>query len=137
MEEHMIAQDINALSKKISSFIKEAKKRKKKAKKNRVKHYFEGQQDALEQVLIELKNMKYELDASGEDEDGIEEETEMNEHEKMLKKALEKGIIIRKTSFYICEDFPDGKFHGKQKVLDALKNQDLFERIKKKLDEEE
>jgi hypothetical protein len=137
MEEHMIAQDINALSKKISSFIKEAKKRKKKAKKNRVKHYFEGQQDALEQVLIELKNMKYELDTSGESEDEIEEETEENEHEKLFQKALEKGTIIRKTSFYICEDFPGGKFHGKQKVLDALKNQDLFERIKKKLDEEE
>jgi hypothetical protein len=54
----------------------------------------------------------------------------------LLQKALEKGIIMRKTSFYVCEDFPDGKFHGKQKVLDALQNQDLFERIKKKLEEE-
>jgi hypothetical protein len=38
---------------------------------------------------------------------------------KKEQKALEKGIIIRKTSFYICEDFPDGKFHGKQLVTSS------------------
>ena len=63
----MIAEHIDELEKKVAAFIKQANKRKKKAKKSKVKHYFEGQNDAFKQILIELKNLKYELETTVEE----------------------------------------------------------------------
>lgn len=132
----MIAKHIDDLEKKVTTLIKQANKRKKKAKKSKVKHYFEGQNDALEQILIELKNLKYELE-TGVEED--EEEAEASEQiseadtENLLEEALAKGVITRKISLYLHEDFPNGKIRGKQPVLEALKNRELSEKIRNQL----
>ncbi len=125
-----MAKDLNGLEKKISDSLKEAKKRKKKAKKKKATRYFEGQQEAFEQVLIELKNFKCDLETDIEDDEKIEAALEENESEELLKRALDKNIIIRKTSYYLYEDFPDGKLHGKKRVLEALEDKNLFEKIK-------
>ena len=137
----MIAEHVNKLDKKIASLMKEAKKRKKKAKKAKEKHYFEGQKNAFKQILIELKNLKYELETSvDDDEEGkkeVKQKVEEEKGENLLKKALEKGIIIRRTSYYLHEDLPDGKVHGKSKMLQALNDSNFCKKIQRQIDSAE
>lgn len=128
-----MAQNVNDVIKKISACIKNAKKKKKTAQKQKAKHYFKGQQDAFKQVLIELKHIEDECETSCEKNEENEEDLGEHTNETLLTNALEKGVILRKTSFYFYEEFPNGKLHGKQKVLDALQDEELFERIRKKL----
>lgn len=125
----MTAEHVDRLEKKISRLIKKANKKKKKAKKTKVKRYFEGQNDAFEKILSELKNLKYELETSEEQEQELLEE----EGENLLKKALEKGVILRKTSFYLHDDFPNGKVHGKKKVLQAIMESHLQKKIQNQI----
>jgi hypothetical protein len=129
----MIVKHVDNVEKKISDFIKKAKKKKKKAKKAKVKSYFAGQKDAFEKAAIELKNLKHELETSVEDEEKDQEEPEQQvegeEREDLLNKALEKGVIIRRTSFYLHSDLPNGKAHGKQKMLQALSERSFCEKI--------
>lgn len=137
----MITRHLDRLEKKLAGFIKKAKKRKKKAKKSKVKRYFEGQQDAFEQVFIELKNLKYELEmhveeAEAEDEieqAAVESVSSAEEGERFLQEALDKGVITRKISFYFYEDFPTGKVQGKQRVFELLRDKTLAENIKQQM----
>jgi hypothetical protein len=98
-----------------------------------VKRYFEGQNDAFEQILIELKKLKYKLETGvkddEEDKEEREQKSEESERETLLKKALEKGVIIRHTSFYLHDDLPNGKVHGKKRMLQALNESSFFEKI--------
>ena len=120
-----------------SRAYQESKKRKKKAKKTKVKRYFKGQRDAFEQILIKLKNLKYELETNVEDDEEdkeeIEQKLEEKEGENLLKKALESGVIIRKTSFYLHDDLPNGKAHGKKRILQALSERNFFENIQNQI----
>ena len=139
----MRAKHIDALEKKLTGFIKKAKKRKKKAKKSKIECYFEGQQDAFEQVLIELKNLKYESEMHVEEdehEDEIEQEavksiSSPEEDERLLQEALDKGVITRKVSFYFYEDFPTGKVQGKQRLFELLSDKTIAEKIKHQIAE--
>ena len=80
-----------------------------------------------------MKNLKYEPKTSVEDNKGDKEEIEQKSEEKksenLLKKALEKGVIIRKTSYYFHEDLPNGKAHGKKRMLQALSERTFFKKI--------
>jgi glycerophosphoryl diester phosphodiesterase len=133
----MIVEHVNKLEKKIANFIKEAKKGRKKAKKAKEKHYFEGQKNAFKQILLELKNLKYKLETSVKDDEEekekVEQKAEAEEGENLLKKALEKGIIIRKTSYYLHEDLPNGKVHGKSKILQALNDRSFCKKITRQI----
>ena len=133
----MIAEHVNKLEKKIANLIKEAKKGRKKAKKAKEKHYFEGQKNAFKQILIELKNLKYKLEPNVEDDkeekEEVEQKAEAEEGENLLKKALETGIIIRRTSFYLHEDLPNGKVHGKSKMLQALNDRSFCKKITRQI----
>ena len=139
----MTLKPIDVFEKKLASFIKKAKKRKKKAKKSKVARYFEGQQDAFEQVLIELKNLKYELETHvAEDEHDDEVEREVGESisatekgERLLQAALDSAIITRKTSFYFYEGFPSGKVQGKKRVFEQLSDESLAEKITRQIAE--
>ena len=137
----MIVEHVNKLEKKIANLIKEAKKRRKKAKKAKEKHYFEGQKNAFKQILIELKNLKYELETSveggKESKEKVKQKVEEEEGENLLKKALEKGIIIRKASFYLHEGLPNGKVHGKSKILQALNDRSFCKKITRQIDSAE
>ena len=109
----------------------------KEAKHGNLRRYFEGQKDAFDQVLIELKNLKYELETTIEDEGDEEEQNEAlpeeNSGENLLKKALEKGVIIRRTSYYLHEDLPNGKAHGKVKMLQALNDRSFCKKIQSQI----
>ena len=139
----MIARHLDTLEKKLTGFIKEAKKRKKKAKKSKTERYFEGQQDAFEQVLIELKNLKYELEVHVEEDphanefeqEDVENVSSTEESERFLQEALDKGVITRKVSFYFYEDFPTGKVQGKQRVFELLSDEKIAEKIKQQIAE--
>ena len=129
----MIGKHIDNLEKKLSGLLKKAKKKKKNANKAKVKSYFEGQKDAFEQALLELKNLKQKREPRVEDDKDDQAETdqplEAEEREELLNKALETGIIIRRTSFYLHDDLPNGKAHGKQKMLQALSERSFCEKI--------
>lgn len=133
----MITEHLNNLEKKIANLIKKAKKRRKKAKKAKEKHYFEGQKNAFKQIFIELKNLKSELETNVEDDEEekeeVEQKVEEEEGEILLKKALETGIIIRKTSYYLHGDLPNGKVHGKSKMLQALNDRSFCKKIKRQI----
>jgi hypothetical protein len=139
----MVAKHLDTLEKKLTGFIKEAKKRKKKAKKSKIERYFEGQQDAFEQVLIELKNLKYELEVHVEEDphadefeqEDVESAYSIEESERFLQEALDKGVITRKISFYFYEDFPTGKVQGKQRVFELLSDENIAEKIKQQIAE--
>ena len=137
----MIGKHINDLEKKLITLIKETSKRRKKAKKSKVKHYFEGQGDAFEQVLIELKHLKYELETSDEEEEEQELEESGQEvatatgAERLLQQALAKGIITQKSSHYYYEDFPKGRVQGRDNVLATISEPELYEKLQSQLDE--
>jgi hypothetical protein len=139
----MIARHLDTLEKKLAGFIKESKKRKKKAKKSKTERYFEGQQDAFEQVLIELKNLKYELELHLDEDphaweieqEDVESASPTEENEHFLQEALDKGVITRKISFYFYEDFPTGKVQGKQRVFELLSDEKIGGKIKQQIAE--
>jgi hypothetical protein len=140
-----MTQIIDALEKKLNGFVKGAKKRKKKAKKTKHERYFEGQQDAFEQVLIELKNLKYELEShETEQTDAVKEESAekateaisaVDDTEMLLQDAISKGVITRKTSFYFYDGFPNGKIQGKKNAFSLLKDEDLAAKVKQQIAE--
>ncbi len=174
----MPAMYISELESKVLTLVKEAHKRKKKAKKSNIKHYFEGQNDAFEQVLMELKNLRYELEVHIDDvDDEIEEavvveveeavvveveeavaaeveeavaveveeavvkktrkkrkrakapQIQKPEEEALLKEAIAQGVITQKSSHYYNEIFPGGKIQGKIKILEALEQEDIRQKI--------
>ena len=132
----MIAEHIDELEKKVATLIKQTNKRKNKAKKSKVKHYFEGQNDAFEQILIELKTLRYELETSFEEDEEEKKEKEQaseksNEH--LLEEALEKGVITRNVSLYLHDDLPNGKVRGKKRILEALNDNSFSEKIQHQL----
>ena len=139
----MIARHLDTLEKKLTGYIKEAKKRKKKSKKSKIERYFEGQQDAFEQVLIELKNLKYEFEmhieedphASEIEQEAVKSVLSTEEGERLLQEALDKGVITRKVSFYFYEAFPTGKAQGKQRVFELLSDETIAEKIKQQIAE--
>ncbi len=138
----MIKRYINDLEKKLLNFIKETNRREKKAKNPRVKHYFEGQGDAFEQVLIELKNIKYEVLETASDAKVEEASEEQGQDvasakgaEGLLQQAIENGIMERKASHYYYEDFPNGRIQGRDKVLAAISEPELYEKLRSQLDE--
>jgi hypothetical protein len=153
----MPVEYIKDLEKKVSILVKEAHKRKKNAKKTKVKHYFDGQSDAFEQILMELKNLKYELDSHIDDND--EDETTEAEEEKvkkdrrktkvkateeqypeeavLLEESKERGVIVQKSSHYFHEAFVGGKVpgrvQGKLNVLKELAKEDIAQKIREQL----
>lgn len=138
-----MAKYIDMLEKKLTGFMKKAKKRKKNAKKAKIACYFEGQQDAFEKVLMELRILKYELETHGKDEDeggaippkAEEVAAPAEEGEDLLRKALETGVITQKISLYLHEDFPGGKVRGKKRVFDLLDDEHLAEKIRRQIAE--
>lgn len=156
----MATQYINELENKISTLAYDSAKRKKKAKKSKIKHYFDGQVDAFELILIELKNIKFELEMHVEDVDDDEIEVEIveesvrkprkkkmkapkapkvekPEQEALLKEAIERGVMQRKASHYFYETFPGGKIQGKVKVLEELEKEEVAQRIREQLTPQE
>ncbi|PIE35020.1 hypothetical protein CSA56_05950 [candidate division KSB3 bacterium] len=136
----MIRNQINDLEKKLTFLVKESSKRRKKAKKSKVKYYFEGQEDAFEQILIELKNLKYELDMSEDEEEeeqtiekSTQEDIEGDGAESLLQQALKKGIITQRSSHYYYDEFPNKRLQGRGNVLAALSDTELYEKIQQQL----
>ena len=119
------------LEERIAKLLKKAKKRKKKAKKAKDERYFEGQKDVLEQVLLEMKILRDQFApdanevAALAEEEFVEAPKSLNAAENLLKDALSKEIIARKTSYYFHDSFPSGKAHGKRKVLELLGNEEI------------
>lgn len=130
----MISKSLGSLEKRISSLLRKVKKKKKKAKKSKVKAYFEGQQTAFEKISLELKILKDESEISVEHaEKEIPPKLEEKDIAEVFQEALEKGVIIRKSSFYFHEDLPNGKIQGKKKVLEALRDNTFCENIQHQL----
>jgi hypothetical protein len=149
IDAHIAETHIVAFEKAIKGLIKRAKKQRKKAKKSKHQQYFEGKQDAFKQVLIELKHLRYELgnnlesdaDERHDDPDarietpGSEAAVPSNADEELLKVALECGIITRKISLYLYEDFPHGKVRGKKLVFEQFCNEELVAKIRRQIAE--
>ena len=75
--------------------------------------YFEGQKDAFEQLLIEVKNLRYEFESSTKSDEeeraaDSDESTPVDDAEALLDAALASDVITRKTSYY---------FHENKKIL--------------------
>jgi hypothetical protein len=131
---------IDNLEKKIVGLIKEAKKRKKKTKKTKNERYFEGQKEAFEQLLIEVKNLRYEFESSTKSDEeeraaDSDESTPVDDAEALLDAALASDVITRKTSYYFHENFPNGKVQGKEKVLNLLKDEATATAVRQQFDE--
>jgi hypothetical protein len=68
-----------------------------------------------------------------DDKKEIRERVEENENESLLKKAIEKGIIIRKNSFYFYEDLPNGRVQGKKRIFQAFEENNLYQKIQRQI----
>ena len=152
----MPAKYISELENKVSVLVAEAHNRKNNAKQSKAKYYFDGQSDAFNQVLIELKNLKYALEAHIDDEEK-EEARESGEEVKvkrrrrkknvekvespeekypeqaaLLKEAKERGVIEQKSSHYFYEGFEGGKIQGKMNILQELAKEEIAQKIRER-----
>ena len=149
---------ISELEQKVLAFVQEAREKKENAKKFKAKHYFEGQSDAFEQVLLDLKKLKYELESSGdEDAEGgkgdqptsarkskVKKQPETPSPEELypeqaalLKEAKEAGVITQKSSHFFYDAFTTGKqpgrVQGRLNVFKELANEEIAQKVREQI----
>ena len=146
---------LNELEQKVLALVEEAQEKKENAKKFKAKHYFEGQSDAFEQVLLDFKKLKYEFEAHSDesaDETGKQEtpvrkrgakkkvespEERYPEQAALLKEAKGVGVIEQKSSHYYHDDFTTGRepgrVQGRLNVLKELANEEIAQKIREQI----
>lgn len=156
----MSGKYITELERKVLALVKEAQNKKENAKKFKAKHYFDGQSDAFNQVLLDLKKLKYELEAHTDDNDLNKKESEdvtvkkrgpksktkipektpeelYPEEAALLKEAKDAGVITQKSSHYFYEAFTTGKepgrVQGRINVFKELAKEELAQKIREQL----